>query len=101
MIERLEAQLEQNRKDQKKLKEEEGRLVKEIEDAEYEEWKFGDIVIFISYDKKHYKRYLLYDNTGKLTWFTDKGFNYAPHKKYYYKVAAKNCGYKKIGNLFE
>lgn len=95
----LKIRLEQNRRDQQKLQEEERMLIEEIEKTKEVEWKFGDIALFSGwYETK--RRYLLYDKNGQLMWFTPESGGHPINSSSNYKEQIKIYNYKKEGNLF-
>ena len=93
----LEVRLEQNRKDQQKLKEEENKILQEIEESK-PKWEFGDIV---KYDGCN-TRYLLTDAFGDLAWFSKETGQYTFSRRLNkIELQAEVNGYKKVGSLFE
>lgn len=96
----LEAKLEQNKVNQRRLKEEETRLLEEIEKEKEVKWKFGDIAVF-SHELADKNRYLLYDKHGNLRWFaTEKKYNCPIDYNISYVTHAKIFKYRKVGSLF-
>ena len=93
----LEIRLEQNRKDQEKLREEETELLKEIEREKEIDWEFGEIAVFDHISKGECFRYLLYNKEGRLIWFDEKGKVVFSGD---YKIQAKEFKYKRKGNIF-
>lgn len=95
-----EIKLEQNRKDQQVLKTEEVQLLKQVikEKTKELKWKFGDVVLY-----GRDKRYLLFDETGKLRWFTEDEDNpfVATCDMYEYAFLAKSNKYVYVGNIFK
>lgn len=95
----LEIRLEQNRRDQQKLQEEESKLIEEIEKGKEVEWEFGDIALFNGWHGTK-RRYLLYDNTGTLVWFAPESSSWPVNGSNHYTKQAKIYNYEKEGNLF-
>ena len=93
----LEVRLEQNRKDQQKLKEEENKILQEIEESK-PKWKFGDIA---EYDGCN-TRYLLTNAFGDLAWFSKETGQYTfGGRSNKIELQAEVNKYKKVGSLFE
>ena len=59
-------------------------------------WEFGDIVEF----SPEAKRFLLYNENGKLTWFCEEN-GYELHNSSNIGRFAEVNDYKKVGNLFK
>jgi len=96
----LEVRLEQNRKDQQKLKEEENKILQEVEESKpkWEFWRFGDIA---KYDGCN-TRYLLTDASGDLAWFSKETGQYTFSRRLNkIELQAEVNKYKKVGSLFE
>ena len=96
----LEVRLEQNRKDQQKLKEEENKILQDIEESKKPKWKFGDIA---EYDGTH-TRYLLTNAFGELAWFSKETgqLNHYTFGRRLNKIElqAEVNKYEKVGSLF-
>lgn len=94
----LEVRLEQNRKDQQKLKEEENKILQDIEESKKPKWKFGDIA---EYDGCN-TRYLLTNAFGDLAWFSKETGQYTFGRRLNkIELQAEVNKYKKVGSLFE
>ena len=94
----LEVRLEQNRKDQQKLKEEENKILQDIEESKKPKWKFGDIA---EYDGT-LTRYLLTNAFGELAWFSKETGQYTFGRRLNkIELQAEVNKYKKVGSLFE
>ena len=96
----LEVRLEQNRKDQQKLKEEEDKILQEIEESKKPKWEFGDIAEYQSVNKGIKIRYLLMDKAGNLTWFSKETGQHAFSVSRSIESQARTNEYRKVGNLF-
>jgi len=93
----LEVRLEQNRKDQQKLKEEENKILQEIEESK-PKWEFGDIVKYEGCNT----RYLLTNAFGDLAWFSKETGQYTFGRRLNkIELQAEVNKYKKVGSLFE
>ena len=94
----LEVRLDQNRKDQQKLKEEENKILQEIEESKKPKWEFGDIVKYEGCNT----RYLLTNAFGDLAWFSKETGQYTFGRRLNkIELQAEVNKYKKVGSLFE
>ena len=96
----LEVRLEQNRKDQQKLKEEEDKILQEIKESKKPKWEFGDIAEYYRINGETKIRYLLRNGRGNLTWFAKEEGQYSLVSSQPIEYQAQVNGYRKVGNLF-